>query len=368
MRQTPTAVQILKPKYARGIQVKNYQPVLLLLSAWCLLMFTAPAMHSQDKSAQATVQVQLLATNEAQQGNEIPRLQPRDVRVKQGKNFLKVDQLIPAKGDNAALQLFILIDDTLDAGVGNNLNDLRDFIKAQPATTVIAVGYMSNATVQVNQNFTADHDLAAKAVRLPFARLSTMDSPYLSLISLLQGWPQQNIRREVLIVTDGVDRLRGVQPARPTAQPMTPRSGRVPVGAPFRGPDFGPVYHSMPTMSPDVDSASEISQRYNVIVYSLYAVSVGRAARSSWDLEVGLSGLTKLADETGGDCFSLGTSPLVSFKPYLDRLQMIFNNQYYVVFQATPGKKDGLQPVSLTTEAPNSELAAADNVWVPAAK
>jgi hypothetical protein len=26
----------------------------------------------------------------------------------------------------------------------------------------------------------------------------------------------------------------------------------------------------MPTMSPDVNSASEISQRYNVIIYSLY--------------------------------------------------------------------------------------------------
>jgi hypothetical protein len=46
----------------------------------------------------------------------------------------------------------------------------------------------------------------------------------------------------------------------------------------------------------------------------------------------------------------------------------MFDNQYYVVFQATPGKKDGLQRVNLTTEVPNSEIAAADNVWVPAAK
>ena len=66
--------------------------------------------------------------------------------------------------------------------------------------------------------------------------------------------------------------------------------------------------------------------------------------------------------------FLWATSNLVSFKPYLDRLQRMFDNQYYVVFQATPGKKDGLQRVNLTTEAPNSELAAADNVWVAAAK
>jgi hypothetical protein len=124
----------------------------------------------------------------------------------------------------------------------------------------------------------------------------------------------------------------------------------------------------MPTMSPDVNSASEISQRYNVLVYSLYAVGVGRAARSSWDLQIGLSGLTKLADETGGDCFSLGTSSLVSFKPYLERLQKNFDNQYYVVFQATPKGKGGLQRVNVTTEVSNAEIAAPDNVWVAPGK
>jgi hypothetical protein len=332
--------------------MKNYKAVLGLLGTLCVLTFTAPTMHSQEKSTPGTVQVHLVITNEAVRGDsDVPTLQSGDVKVKQGKNFLKVNQLIPAQGDNAALQLFVLIDDTLGSGVGNNLNDIRDFINAQPASTVIAVGYMANAAVQIAQNFTADHALAVKALRIPRGGLSTMDSPYLSLISLVKGWPQQNVRREVLMVTDGLDRLRGEQPA------------------PSRlGPSFGPVYHSMPTMSPDVNSASEISQRYNVLVYSLYAVGVGRAARSSWDLQTGLSGLTKLADETGGDCFSLGTSGLVSFKPYLDRFQKNLDNQYYVVFKATPKGKAGLQRVNVTTEVPNSEIAAPDNVWVAPGK
>jgi hypothetical protein len=89
--------------------------------------------------------------------------------VKQGKTFLQVTQLIPTRGDAATLQLFILIDDTLDSHVGNNLNDIREFISAQPATTVIAIGYMSNATVNIVQNFTPDHALAAKALGLPLA-------------------------------------------------------------------------------------------------------------------------------------------------------------------------------------------------------
>ena len=324
-----------------------------LLGMLCALTLTAPIVVSQENSAQGSAQVHLVITNEAVRGDgDGPTLQPGDVKVKQGKTFLKVNQLIPAQGDNAALQLFILVDDTLGSGVvGNNLNDIRDFINAQPASTVIAIGYMANAAVNVVQNFTADHELAVKALRLPRGSLSTMDSPYLSLISLVKGWPQQNVRREVLMVTDGIDRLRGNQPT------------------PSRlGPSYGPVYHSMPTLSPDVNSASEISQRYNALVYSLYAAGVGRAARSSWDLQIGLSGLDKLADETGGACFSLGTSNLVSFKPYLERLQRIFDNQYYVVFQPTPGKKAGLQRVNVTTEVSNSEIAAPDNVWVPAGK
>jgi len=331
--------------------MKNFEAVLALLSTLCVMMFGAPAMRAQDKGTQGTVQVHLVVTNEAVRGDEAPALQQGDVKVKQGKNFLKVNQLIPAQGDNAALQLFVLIDDTLGTGVGNNLNDIRDFITAQPASTVVAVGYMSNGAVNIAQNFTADHALAVKAVRLARGSLSTMDSPYLSLISLVKGWPQQNVRREVLMVTDGLDRLRGEKPS------------------PSRlGPSFGPTYHSMPTMSPDVNSASEISQRYNVLVYSLYAVGVGRTARSSWDLNNGLSGLTKLGNETGGDCFSLGTSNAVSFKPYLDRLQKMFDNQYYVVFQATPQKKAGLQRVNVTTEVSNAEIAAPDNIWVSAGK
>jgi hypothetical protein len=210
---------------------------------------------------------------------------------------------------------------------------------------------MSNAAVNVVQNFTQDHNAAANAIRLPRGNFSTMDSPYLSLISLVKGWPKQTVRREVLMVTDGIDRLRGEKP-EPTRM----------------GPSYGPgIYHSMPQISVDATSASEISQRYNVIVYSIYGVGVGRAGRSSWDLQLGLSGLDKIAQETGGECFSLSTTQLVSFKPYLERLQNQLANQYFLEFTAVPkGKKGSLQRVKLETELKSSELLSPDNVWVEA--
>jgi hypothetical protein len=210
---------------------------------------------------------------------------------------------------------------------------------------------MSNATIQITQNFTADHALAAKAVRLPRGTTSSMDSPYLSLISLVKGWPQQKVRREVLMVSDGIDRLRGGR----SEGGQTSSLGR-PVSA--------SAASTMPTISPDADTASTNSQRYGVIVHSIYATGAGRHGRNAWEAQLGQSGVAKIADETGGEYFALGTQNAVSFKPYLDRLQRIFDNQYYLVFQAVPRKKDGLQRVNISTDAPNADISSADNVWV----
>jgi len=351
----------------------------LLFFAASLLVGWLPNAYSQQKPDASSVQVHVVITDEAvREDKELPPLQLEDVKVKQGKNPLKVTQLIPATGNNAALQLMILIDDTLNPTVGNNLTDIKDFITAQPPSTLIAVGYMANAGVDVAQNFTADHDLAVKAVRLPRGSISTMDSPYLSLISLVKSWPQQNVRREVLMVSDGIDRLRG---EKPTLSQMGPDYGAV-----YHRPEFNrgyssasyqsapnPVdptlsYRSMPSISVDAPSASEISQRYNVLVYSLYATGVGHAARSGWDQQLGLGGLSQIADESGGECFSLGTSQIVSFKPYLEIFQKMLSNQYYLVFQASPKKKGGFQRVKIETELSNSEIESPDNVWVPAAE
>jgi hypothetical protein len=123
----------------------------------------------------------------------------------------------------------------------------------------------------------------------------------------------------------------------------------------------------MPYISPDVDRASLASQRYGVIIDTIYSPGVGRADRNYFEANNGLNGISKLSDETGGESFSLSTQPAVSFQPYLDRLQTTLNSQYYLVFRAQPGKKAGLQRIKLNTEVPNVEFGAADNVWVPTA-
>jgi hypothetical protein len=346
--------------------MKRYHAAVALVSVCLLLALSVRIVHSQGKVAPSTVQVHMVITDQAfDDKSESAVLRPENLQAKVGKNVVKIEHLIPARADNAALQLFVLIDDTCDTSdLGSNLNDLREFIKAQPASTLIGIAYMSNATIQVAQNLTNDHALAAQALRLPRGSSSTMDSPYLSLVSLVKSWPQQKVRREVLMISDGIDRLRGDTTASSSFS-----------SADISGRGFAPrpattipstTPSTMPSISMDADTASNASQRYGVIVHSIYATGVGRLSRNAWEAQLGQSGVAKITDETGGEYFALGTQNAVSFKPYLDRLQKIFDNQYFLVLQVTPQKKEGLQRVRISTEVANADIASANSVWVPA--
>src|SRR5215467_9907614 len=91
-----------------------------------LLICGGPTAQSQKNAPSGTVQVHVVITDAAlREDAELPPLKKEDVKVKQGKTSLQVMQLIPAQDNNAALQLMILIDDTLNTSVGNNLNDLK---------------------------------------------------------------------------------------------------------------------------------------------------------------------------------------------------------------------------------------------------
>jgi hypothetical protein len=313
------------------------------LSRIALVGFTYALTSAFSLSAQApapAVPVRMTVTLDVTGENKrTPEVNREDVIARQGKNRLTVTDWVAACEDQAGLDLYILIDDASDSSVGVQLESLRSFINAQPPTTSVGVGYMRNATVQIAQDFTTDHATAAKALRLPVGSPGAYGSPYLSVVDLMKRWPDSPNRREVIMVTDGIDRMQ-----------REPR---------YRG--LGPI-------PSDADYASTVAQRTGTIIHTIYSPGVGRLHRNFWEATNGQNGIAKLSDETGGESFFLGLQPAVSFKPYLDRLEKILNNQYLLTFQITPGKKAGLQRISLNTEVAGVELTSADNVWVPAAK
>ena len=306
---------------------------------FALMAVVASAFSSLAQEAPATVPVHMVVTVEPLAGKRPAVVNREDVRVYQGKQRLDVTGWQPARGEHAGLDLFILIDETSSTSLGSQLSDIRDFINAQPSTTAVGIGYMANSTVRIVQNFTTDHAAAAKALRLPMGTTSAMDSPYLSLMDLMKRWPNHNNRREVLMITDGIDRFR--------------------LGRGLRG---------LPSISPDAQSAGDRAQREGVIVHSIYAQGIGHANRNFWVANMGENNVSMVADVTGGSSYFLGYNNPPSFKPWLDRLHNILDNQFWLTFEAKPGNKAGLQYIRLETEVPGAELVAANSVYVPAAK
>lgn len=284
-----------------------------------------------------TVPVRMTVTlNLLGEGKRMPEVTQPDVIAKQGKDRVNVTGWVPARGDQAGLDLVILIDDASETGLGLQLDDLREFINAQGPHTSVAVGYIRNATVDLVQNFTQDHAAAAKALLLPVGSTGAYGSPYLSLVNLMKRWPEHPNRREVIMVTDGIDRAR--RPLR----------------------SWG-----LETINPDVDTASVVAQRTGTIVYTIYYPGVGRRHHNFWEMNTGQIGIAKLSEETGGDSYFMGVHAPVSFSPYLEQIQRNLDNQFLLTLEAKPGKKPGLKPVNLTTEVAGVEFASADNVWVP---
>jgi hypothetical protein len=320
----------------------NQMPIrstlLISLTVLALVVTSMIYLQAQDNATATTVPVRMTITASPVGDKPAPDLSAADVMVKQDKDRLKVTDLIPARGDRAGLELFVLVDDACDTSLGSQLSDLRTFIAAQPPSTSVGVGYMSNATVQIVQNFTTDHDQAAKALRLPLGNPGAFGSPYLSVIDLMKRWPAHPNRREVIMITDGIDRARR-----------------------NRGSHF-------PTLNPDVDTASDVAQRTGTIIYGLYSPGIGFMRRSYWQANTAQFDLSRLAEETGGESYYLGLQSPVSFKPYLDTIQKRLDNQYILGFLAKPKKKAGLQSVQISTEVPGVEIMSANSVWVPAAK
>jgi hypothetical protein len=277
--------------------------------------------------------VHMVVTVEPRHGNEVPIVNREDVMVYEGKDRDQVTDWVPAQGDHAALEFFVLIDDSASSALATQFEDIKKFIAAQPPTTRIGVAYMQNGIARVEQNLTNDHDLLLKAIRLPLGYFGANASPYFSLSDLVKRWPQDSARHEVLMITNG----------------------------------FDPYYGTGDMLDPYLDAAIEDSQRAGVLVSAIYAPSVGHMGHSYWLNYWGQMYLAKLAEDTGGEAYYIGfTGPSPDFGPYLKDLTTRLNHQYILGFVPKPQKKSGMQFVKLKTELHDIDLVGASRVYVPA--
>ncbi|HTS31576.1 MAG TPA: hypothetical protein VMH81_37150 [Bryobacteraceae bacterium] len=265
-------------------------------------------------------------------GQRPATLQSGELSVLENKTSVPVVGFERLAGDSAAMQLFVLLDDsTRSSSLGTQLRDLKGFLESLPATTQVAVGYMRNGTFALAQSFTTDHQKAANSLRLPLAVPGENGSPYFALSELVQRWPSHEPtgRRAVLMFTDGVDR-----------------------------------YFSQSILDdPYVDAAFHAAQKRGVLVYSVYLRGAGLYGRGSWTTNIAQSRLMEVSDETGGYAYFQDLTDPVSISPFLDDLQNRFDNQYQVTIRAQSEK--GFQPVKLRTELPGAKVSGPAHIYVP---
>src|SRR5215469_6640431 len=299
-----------------------------IVSALLAFAFLAPS-PTNAQAGKASGNVTFTATAVTKKDADVSNIGKDDVQLFQGKERKQIGDW--RKGDT--LFLAILIDDSLDSTAGGQWDYLKEFIMSQPANTAILVGYISNNGTRVAQDFTPDHALAAKALRIPLGISALGSSPYLGTIDLLKRWPENaGPRRSIVLITSGIDF--------------------------FRGGGFGMFY-------PDLDPLITRAQRQNTNVWSIYYPSASHRGRAYWLVNTAQTNIDKLSQDTGAESYFLGGGTPVSIKPYLDEVANHLGNQYLLTFAGTGGAKGKMQSVKVKTELKDVEFFTPAMVFLP---
>jgi hypothetical protein len=260
-----------------------------------------------------------------------PSIAKEDIQLYEGKERVQVADWEHAE----TLYLAVLLDDSLDSTVASQFGDLKAFMLAQPKTTSIAVFYARNGTAMVAQDFTTDHALAAKALRIPLGGFGAFTSPYLTLLDLMKRWPTTGDRRSILLISSGIDYFRG---------------------------NWG-------STNPDLDSTIERAQKENINVWTIYSPDAGHRGEGYFRAFYAQGHLSQLSDETGAESYYLGFGVPVTFKPYLDEIQLHLNNQYLLTFDSSRGGKKGrFERMRVVTEVPKVQFLTPSEVFLPASE
>lgn len=311
--------------------MSNYLKTLRFLLLGSLVTFALTAVLSANAAPQAgasNVPVTTVVTVLGPNYTAPPAIGKTDVVVYTGDHRADVVGWDAAQGEKSALQLAIVIDEL--SNIGPQLDDLRKFVHAQSKDTSIGLFYAQNGITQVVAPFSTDHDAVAKKVRITSGLPGASTSIYLSLMDVMKKFSGGG-RHEILVIADGIDRFRG-------------------------DPN-----------SPDVDLTIEKAQKAGIVIHTLYARGQDRAARNLFRSNYGQSNLAQMTDETGGESFFQGLDTPISFAPFLEQLDMVLHNQYFLTF-TTPrsGKKGGeLRGFRTSTEQRNVEISHARDVLVP---
>jgi hypothetical protein len=297
-----------------------------------LLGTTMLAQNAADQGAGQAV-VTVLPKHEGEVAASVAN---QDLSVKVNGKNAKVTKWVPFNSPGDRIELVLLIDDSARNSLGTQITEIEAFIKTLPPNIKAAIAYMENGRASFAAPLSADHDQVLRALHLPAGSPGYSASPYFCLSDLAHNWPSTDpdARREVVMVTDGVDRYQMHYDAE----------------------------------DPYVEAAAADAVKARLVVYTIYWLSRGAADRTGYENNAGQNLLIEVAQATGGKSFWEGMGNPVSFQPYFDELTRRFRNQYELGFVSPFHGKPEVESMKLKLSAPGDEVDAPQKVlMVPAA-
>jgi hypothetical protein len=308
----------------------NSTRLVAFLAAASLLTVVPSLAASDDQQGQGQAIITVLPGKNA----PAPQIAQQAVSVKvNGKNST-VTRWQPY-APNSPVELVLLIDGAARASLGTQLSDIQKFVENLPANTRATIAYMQNGSAMLTGPLTSDRAEILRGLHIPTGGVpGTSASPYFCLSSLAQHWPSNNrqARREVVMVTDGVDYYDG-------------------------------ALHYDPN-DPYLEAAINDAVRAHLVVYSIYWRNTGRLDQTMAAANAGQDLLIQLTDVTGGNSYWQGYGDPVSFEPYFDDIVRRLNNQYELGFMAPSSGKPQLESFKLKVSAPGTKVDAPQQVLV----
>lgn len=292
------------------------------------LMLSGSAYGQSEKQGQGQVVVTILP----KQGDVAGNIASQGATLKVNGKESTVTGLVPFRGEKDGLDLVILMDGSSRSSLGNQFDQIGKFAQTLPPNVRVALAYMQYGRAVMVVPFTTDHSQVLKGLHLPAGAPGSNGSPYFCISDLAKNWPggESNARREVLMITDGVD-------------------------------EYNPRYDPE---DPYLQQAINDAVRARLVIYAIYFRGTGRLDNTRYENNAGQNLIIAVTAATGGKSFWEGIGNPVSFEPYLDELTRRFRNQYELSFITPLPGKATVEGLKLKLSVPGAKVDTPEEVYV----
>ena len=169
------------------------------------LMTAGPALAQKyDQAGQGRAVVTILPS--AKNGT-VSQVSAQSVKLKVNGKDSAVTNFTQLADANSPVELVLLLDGGARTSLGSQFSDIQNFVKEMPPNTRIAIAYMESGRAAFASQFSSNAADVLKGLHLSAGVPGSNASPYFCLSDLAKSWPSRDrtARREVLMVTDGVD-------------------------------------------------------------------------------------------------------------------------------------------------------------------